>query len=139
MKKIILISFAVAIATVNGFAQEKKGERKTPEQRTEKIVVKLNEKLALTDDQKTKVKEVILKQEQQREVSRKQFENNRDAFKESNKKNMQATDVALKNILTPDQMEKVKQLREEQKEKRENKKMHHPEQESVKGQAPQPK
>lgn len=118
MKKIILISFVVAIASANGSAQEKKVSHKTPEQRTERITVKLNEELALNDVQKVKVKEVILKREQQREESIKQFESSREVFKEANKKNIKATEEELKTILTPEQMGKLKQSKEEMKQKR---------------------
>lgn len=125
MKKIILISFVVAIASVNGNAQEQKVPRKTPEQRTERITVKLNEELALNDAQKVKVKEVILKQEQQREELFKQLESSREVFKEANKKNMQTTENELKTVLTPEQMGKLKQLREDMKQKRQKRGMQH--------------
>lgn len=121
MKKIILISFAIAIATANGSAQEKKVPHKTPEQRTERRTVKLNQELALNDVQKVKVKEVILKQELQREESIKQFEGNREALKEANKKSMKESEDELKTILTPEQMEKLKQHKEEVKQKRQKK------------------
>ena len=123
MKKIILISFAVAIASANGMAQEQKAPRKTPEQRTEQIIVKLSEELVLNDVQKVKVKEVILKREQQREESFKQLESNREEFRETNKKNLKASEEELKTILTPVQMEKLKKLREERKQKRQKRGM----------------
>lgn len=121
MKKIILISFAIAIATANGSAQEKKVPHKTPEQRTERRTVKLNQELALNEVQKVKVREVVLKQELQRDESIKQFEGNREALKEANKKNMKESEDELKTILTPEQMEKLKQHREEIKQKRQKK------------------
>ena len=112
MKKIILISFAFAIVNANTRAQEGK-TRLTAEQRTEKMIAKLNDDLAFNDDQKLKVKEVVLKREMQREEINKQFEKERAAFKEANKKNMAATEEQLKIILTPEQIEKLKKHRKE--------------------------
>lgn len=117
MKKIILISFAVALATANLCAQTKKVSRITPEQLAEKITVKLSADLALSDVQKAKVKEVILKREKQREESIRQFERSREVFKEANKISMKAAEDELKTILTPEQMKKLAQHKKDTKQK----------------------
>jgi protein CpxP len=121
MKKIILISFAIAIVTANISAQEKKGPHKTPEQRAERRTVKLNQELALNEEQKVKVKEVVLKQELQRDESIKQFAGNREVLKEANKKNRKESEDELKSILTPEQIDKLKQHKEEIKQTRQKK------------------
>ncbi len=121
MKKIILISFALAIASANVFAQGKKASHLTPEQLAEELTVKLNEDLALTDVQKVKVKEVILKREQQREISIKQLERSRDVFKEANKLSMKTAEDSLKTILTPEQMNKMRQHKKQMKKKAQKK------------------
>lgn len=124
MKKAILILFALAIAVVNTNAQDAKAAKKpkTAEQRTEKVMTKLNEKLSLTDTQKPKVKEIILKREQQQEANRKQFEKDQAALKEANKKVRKSSDEELKAALTPEQIEKLKQHRAEMREKHKAKK-----------------
>lgn len=123
MKKTIIISFLVAIAMVKGSrAQEKKPAPKTPEQRTEKMVSKLNEVLVLNADQKVKVKDVIMKREQQRAEINKKFEKAKEEFKEANQKNMKITKEELEKILTPEQVEKLKKHKEEIKQKHKDKK-----------------
>jgi hypothetical protein len=123
MKKVILVLFTTAIAFVSSSnAQEKKATSKTPEQRTEKIVSKLNEVLALNEDQKGKVKDVILKREQQRAELHKKFEKDKEGLKEANQKNMKAAEEELRKILSPEQIEKLKKHREEMKQKHKDKK-----------------
>ena len=121
MKKNILILFALAIAVANSNAQEAK-TLKTADQRTEKIMTKLTEKLSLNETQKPKDKEIILKHQQQQETNRKQFEKDPTALKEANKKVRKASDEELKAVLTPEQLEKLKQHRAEMREKRKAKK-----------------
>ncbi|MFY9310542.1 MAG: hypothetical protein WAQ28_15970 [Bacteroidia bacterium] len=121
MKKTFLILFAFAIAIVNGKAQEKKGAGQTPEQRTEKMLAKLNEVVTLSDDQKAKAKPVILKRETERTDLKKKYPN-KDEFKKANRENMKKAEVELKKILTAEQAEKLKKHREEMKEKRKAKK-----------------
>ncbi len=122
MKKTILILFTVAIAAVNMSAQEKKSVAKSPEQRTEKMVTRLNEVLALNDDQKVKVKAVVLKREQKRAELHKQYETDKESFKKANRENIKTGEAELKKILTPEQTEKLKKHREEMKQKRKDKK-----------------
>lgn len=113
MKKIILMFAVVAIASASIFAQESKSSRKSPEERTEKIIEKMKTDLILTDDQVSKLKPVILKREQQREALRAEM----NAGKEDQKKIAREAEEDLKKILTPEQMEKLKQQRKEMREK----------------------
>lgn len=122
MKKTILILFAFAIAAVNSNAQPKKDAPKSPEQRTEKIMGKLNEVLTLTDDQKPKVKNVILKREQKKAELHKKFPNDKAAFNKANKENIKIAEAELKAVLTAEQVDKLKKHREEMKQKHKNKK-----------------
>lgn len=122
MKKTILVLFAFAIAVVNSSAQPKKDAPKSPEQRTEKIMGKLNEVLTLTDDQKPKVKSVVLKREQTRADLHKKFPNDKEAFKKANKENMKTAEAELKGVLTAEQVDKLKKHREEMKQKHKDKK-----------------
>ena len=74
MKKIILILFAVAIASVNGVAQEATKTpppRKTPAERAENMTKRLTIDLNLNEDQQVKVKAIILKREEDRDKASK--------------------------------------------------------------------
>lgn len=122
MKKTILILFAFAIAVVNSNAQPKKDTPKSPEQRTEKIMGKLNEVLTLTDDQKPKVKNIVLKREQTKAELHKKFPNDKEGFKKANKENIKVAEAELKAVLTAEQAEKLKKHREEMKQKQKDKK-----------------
>ncbi len=122
MKKVILVLFAVAIAAVNMNAQEKKQVAKDPEQRTEKMVTRMNDLLALNDEQKVKVKAVILTREQKKAELHKQYEKDKASFKKANRENIKSSEEDLKKILTPEQTEKLKKHREEMKKKRRDKK-----------------
>lgn len=121
MKKTIIILFAVAIASANMLGQEpakKKPSPRSPEERTEKIIEKFKGQLALSDDQVVKAKEIILKREQKRDELRKQFETNRDGLQTANKENMKAAESELETVLSKEQMDKLKEYREEMKQKR---------------------
>ncbi len=121
MKKIILISFAAALVCANSFSQEKKAGPKTAEQRSDQMFAKLDNELSFNNDQKVKVKEVILKREQQRDELRKQFKNSHDEFKTANRKNMKESNDALKAMLTSDQKAKLKEYRKAARQERKNK------------------
>ena len=121
MKKTILILFTVAIAAVNVKAQEKKPAVKSPEERTEKMVGRLNDVLALNDEQKVKAKDIILKREQKRTELHKQYEKDKQSFKKANRENMKSGEEELKKILTPEQSEKLKKHHEEMKQKHKGK------------------
>ncbi len=121
MKKIMLTFVVVAIASVSLFAQRDKAPRKTPEERTEKIVVKMKSDLALSDDQVSKLKPVILKREQQRD----ELYTKMDTVKSHTRKIMQDSEEDLKKILTPEQQEKRKQQRKDMHEKHKQQKEEH--------------
>lgn len=122
MKKIILTFAIVVITTISLFAQEKTPAR-SPEEHTEKIVAKMKTDLALSDEQVNKLKPVILKREQQRQELRSTMGDVRERHKLMAKE----AEEDFKNILTPDQMEKLKQQRKEMREKRLHKQqeLHH--------------
>lgn len=113
MKKIILMLAVVAIATMSMFAQESMKPRRSPEERTEKIVEKMKTDLSLSNDQVSKLKPIILKREHQREEWRAKM----STEKESHKKMARETEEDFKKILTPEQMEKLKSQRKEMREK----------------------
>ena len=114
MRKIFLIVSVVAIASTNIFGQEKKSPCKTPEERTERILGRMREKLLLSKEQEAKIQPIILKREQQRD----DFMVKSEALRDANRKTMKAAEAELKTILTPEQSEKLNKQREQTKEKR---------------------
>lgn len=111
MKRIILILFTVAIASVNAMAQEstkQKREQKTPEERAENMTKRLTKELNLSADQQDKVKSIILKREQDREKIAKEMKEAPVKVREE-----------LKVILSPEQFQKFEAKEAEMKKKRE--------------------
>jgi hypothetical protein len=110
MKKTILILFAVAIASVNLLAQEtmrKEHSARTPEEKAENVSRKMTRELALNADQQAKIKALILKREQQREAKISNGKDNRDRM-----------EAEIMGVLTPEQLQKWKQKKEEMKKSR---------------------
>ncbi len=126
MKKIIFGLFTLAIATVN--AQEKatpvmpptpaaqtpapaqvspmqrqQAGGVTAEDRTEKMITRMTQELTLTPEQQPKVKQLILKREQDKDANRKKM----DVVREENKKILESFDTDLKKLLTPEQTTKM--------------------------------
>ena len=104
MKKLIaLMIFISSITFAN--AQDSTRQRKlSPEQRTERRLQRMKKDLALTDDQASKMKELIYAQEKMRDNSQDE--------KISAHKNMNAK---LREILTPERQTKYRQQREGRK------------------------
>ena len=118
MKKIFLILITVSIASVNLFAQELsnvKGQIKTTAQRTDAMIKKMAKELTLTEDQKAKMKAIVLKAEQDREIRIKEEKARRDK-----------TIAEIKAILNPDQFQKFQQRKAEVKQKDQKKSLPRP-------------
>ncbi len=108
----VALCFILTNITVNAMAQdqEKQKPKLTAEQRADMRVSHLKEKLNLTPEQSSKMRELLLAQEKIREADIKEV-------KESRQKMI----GEMENILTPQQMAKFKELQEKQKEKMEAK------------------
>ena len=80
MKRIILTFAVIMITTISMFGQTQttKQSSKSPEERTEKIVAKMKTDLALSDDQISKLKPLILKREQQRKEIHEKMDDAKD-------------------------------------------------------------
>lgn len=116
MKKTLMILFTVAIASVSLNAQEAKQPppKKTPEQRAEMMTARMTKSLELNADQQKKIKEFILKREQDREVMEGKIKANREEMEKK-------TDEEFKKILNSEQFQKFEKKKEEMKKKREEK------------------
>ncbi len=101
MKKLIW-AMLIAVSMVQTIsAQEDNRKRVTPQQRTEQRIQKLDKKLTLTDDQKSKIRDLYA---------------NFNKHKYSKSERKEATEKLLADItavLTPDQQALYKQLQEE--------------------------
>ena len=114
MKKMILILFAAAIASVNCLAQEppkEKAPKKTPEERAEHMTQRLTKELALSPEQQVKAKAVILKREQ-----------DRDKLQNEVKEGHEKVKAEFKEFLTSEQFQKFEAKNEEMRKKRQEKK-----------------
>lgn len=58
MRKLFLVLALAVMTAVPSFAQNNKGQKMTAEQRTEMRIKHLDEKLSLSDAQKTKIREI---------------------------------------------------------------------------------
>lgn len=107
------------ITTISMFGQTQttKQSSKSPEERTEKIVAKMKTDLALSDDQISKLKPLILKREQQR----KEIHEKMDDAKDDARKAMKESEEEFKKILTSEQYEKLRQMRKEMRGKHSHK------------------
>lgn len=128
-----MILFTVAIVSVNAKAQEAKQSpvKKTPEQRAEQITARMTKSLELNADQQKKIKELILKREQDREAMEVKIKANRELIEKQ-------TDEEFKKILNSEQFQKFQKKKEEMKKKREEKHDHHNEDDDLSPPPPPP-
>lgn len=119
MKKIILAFAVMMITTISMFGQTQtaKQPQRSPEERTEKMIAKMKTDLALSDEQISKLKPLILKREQQRKETHEKMDNAKDDVRKA----MKESEEEIKKILTPEQYEKLKQMRKEMREKHQHK------------------
>ena len=105
MKKIIQITLAVLILAIsNTLAQENRVTEMTPEQRAEIRMQRYNNDLKLSNEQKTQLIELFIKQEKVR-----------GANTEEQKAFRQNLETEINKILTLEQQSTLKQLREERR------------------------
>jgi len=114
MKKIILripvlVLILFSVLVVHAQQDQHQNPSATPEQRAEKIAAGMKDRLELTDQQSQKVYDIILENQQAREKAEVTRKAERDAM-----------DKKLSEVLTPEQMEKLKANRSERMEKAKN-------------------
>ncbi len=105
MKKIIQLTFAVLVLAISStFAQENSVNESTPEQRAEMRMQRYNADLKLSNEQKTQLIDLFVKQEKIR-----------NATADEQKAFRQNFEVEINKILTPEQQTTLKQLREQRR------------------------
>lgn len=130
-KRIILILFTAAIASVNSMAQElakSDPPKKTPEERAENMTKRLTKELALNPEQQVKAKAIILKREQDREKITNDMKEGHEKVKEE-----------FKLFLSQEQFQKFEKKEAEMKKKREERRKQSPPNEPPSPPAPEGK
>jgi len=114
---IVTITFTAgsAYAQIDGLKQ-----KKSPEERAQKMSDKMSKKLSLTSDQYNQVYSIMLSHAQQADQIR--SSNDKQSCKEQMKKLRQSTDSQLQAVFTEEQLQKYNELKMMMKEKRKNKK-----------------
>lgn len=129
MKKLFVV--ALLLVGTATFAQERIGENNdklTPEQRVNLQVKKLTKELNLSDKQAQELKEIVVKEIEQREarkaeIQARKAEKKRMASADMNARKMKfeeekmEAEERMKKILTPEQFSKWTEIRKARKEK----------------------
>lgn len=129
MKKLFVLALLLVGTTT--FAQERMGENNdklTPEQRVNLQVKKLTKELNLSDKQAQELKEIVVKEIEQREgrkaeIQARKAEKKKMASDEMNARKMKfeekkmQTEERMKKILTPEQFLKWTEIKKVRKEK----------------------
>jgi len=112
MKKLIL-SFGIFLAAFFAVNAQSRMDVKAT-----KMVDKINRVCGLTPDQAARLQTVATQYLKTRHANLQQYGNNPDEMKQADKTANQNYKAQLKSILTPEQAQKMKAYREEQKAKR---------------------
>ena len=129
MKKLFVL--ALLLVGTSTFAQERMGENNdklTPEQRVNLQIKKLTKELNLSDKQAQELKEIVVKEIEQREgrkaeIQARKAEKKKMASEELNARKLKfeeekmQTEERMKKILTPEQFSKWTEIRKARKEK----------------------
>ncbi len=118
MKQLIFSVLLMVIALVSHAQNAPTKKTRTPEQRAEHLTNWMNEKVALTAEQKTKIYEVNLKYAKINQEARAKDADNRKAIHQELKANEVEREAEFKAILTADQFKTFQTAKEEKKEMR---------------------
>lgn len=125
MRKFIAIGLFALTISASSFAQHKK-EAKTAEEKATHRTEKLTKELSLSADQATKVKALLIQQDEQVQAIKTKHANDTDktALKQELQTTREQNEAALKQILSPEQITKYEQLKAEKKEEHQHKRHH---------------
>lgn len=106
--KTIILSFCFLIGSIVVMAQQKPAmSNKTPEQKADEIVAKVNERVGLTDEQLPKVKAISIERVNKNTAAFKKIgPNDKARLTAANKLILDEWEIQLKGILTEDQFAK---------------------------------
>lgn len=117
MKKLLMIAALFTMTFAGAFAQRGQGSQQkepmTPEQRAEKMTMKMTEELGLSEDQKQKIYQINLENAEKRQVQREAMEEERKAKREEMQAQTKAQNEQIVAILTPEQKTKWEEVKKE--------------------------
>ena len=128
VKKLVVVMTLVFSIGVSAQDRKERIKDATPEERVEMRTEKLSEKLGLDENQKAKVKEVLLSQQKENKEVREEMKADREKaraeMKATMKKQHEELKAKLKPILTEDQYKKWEAMQKENIEKVKERKKH---------------
>lgn len=117
MKKILYTAALVVMGITASYAQKAKSEKLSPEERAEKAASAMQQKLALTADQKQKVKQIELDRIKKGDEWRKQDDATMKQKMEQRKTFVKESKDKLDAVLTPEQKKTLAASRDEMRDK----------------------
>uniref|UniRef100_UPI0040491F67 hypothetical protein n=1 Tax=Flavobacterium sp. TaxID=239 RepID=UPI0040491F67 len=136
MKKVLVV--AMMLVGITTFAQGKGDKREplTPEQQTELHIKKMTLDLDLNEKQKNAIKPILLEEAKKREAQKAERKTKKEKEEKASKAERYemkskilddqiALKEKMKNILTTEQMEKWETLKEDKKDKMQQKRRNH--------------
>jgi hypothetical protein len=120
MKKIILTLGLMAFIGLSAMAQQRGGERPSPEQRATKMTEKMAEELSLSADQKKQILEINLERAKKMDQDRAERMNETEARKaemDARREEMKRQDEKIKSVLTEEQLGKWEEIKLSQKDR----------------------
>lgn len=117
-----ILLIGITIISSNLFSQQNKKQNKTPEEMATKMTNRLKEKLSLNDEQYKQVYNIALSHAQERISNKEKLQSmDKASRKELMKQNHEGFKKQLEEILTPDQLIKMKEMKSKHKHERKNK------------------
>jgi Spy/CpxP family protein refolding chaperone len=92
-------------------------QQMTPDQRADRRIKMMKKNLGISDDQATKLKPVLVASIQQMDAIKMQPKGAKGAKKQQMAQLKQTTDDQIKNILTPEQYQKMQDMQQQRKDK----------------------
>jgi periplasmic protein CpxP/Spy len=123
MKKLMIIAIVFSFGISANAQQNSKREMPSPQQRAERMTERMAEKLELTEDQKTQVYAINLKNAEKRQEEMAQ----RKAEQEVRRQEINKQQDEIKAVLTPDQKAKWEEAKKEGTQQRGNYRKHNSE------------
>lgn len=118
MKKLGLLLMIVVLGTTMSIAQNRGGQRMTPEERAKQTTAELKKALDLNNDQETKIYDLNLKANKEMTAAREDANGDREAMREKMGKLRDNTNKEMKKILSDDQYKKYEKYLEERRQQR---------------------
>lgn len=124
MKKVLFLATTLCMFLMLGANAQQRGPREklTPAQQADRMVMRLNEELKLSDKQQTDLKTWFTESFKKREEAfQKNRSQDREAMRAQMQKDREATNAKLKEVLTADQYKTYKENEEKRMKERQQK------------------